>query len=163
MQIPLYVICCFSLAAFYIFSLYLTFVNLINHVLYFSAWVYPVWDSAFPELGCYFPSHFRRFSTISSPDIFSDPFSFSSSSGIPLSHMLVHLMYWRSLRPFSFFFILFSLFCSIVVISTTLFSSLLTYFLPHLFCFFYSFQCNFHFSFCILQLCLAVLIFLALC
>ena len=94
----------FLLLLFYISSVYLTFVNVINHVLYFCAWVYPVWDSAFPEPGYYFPSHVRRFSTISSPDIFSDPFSFSSSSGTPVSHMLVHLMYWRSLRLFSFFF-----------------------------------------------------------
>ena len=33
MGIPLYVICCFSLAAFNIFSLYLIFVSLINMCL----------------------------------------------------------------------------------------------------------------------------------
>ena len=43
MGFPLYVTCCFSLAAFNILSLCLVFVSLINMM---SPWVYPVWDSS---------------------------------------------------------------------------------------------------------------------
>ena len=41
---PLYVICCFSLAAFNILSLCLVFVSLISMSCHVSPWVYPVWD-----------------------------------------------------------------------------------------------------------------------
>ena len=66
----------------------------------------------------------ERFLTIISSNIFSDPFSFSSSSGAPIIRMLVYLMLsQRSLRLSSFLFILFSLFCYSAVISTILSSS----------------------------------------
>ena len=42
---PLYVTCCFSLAAFNILSLCLVFVTLISVCLGVFPWVYPVWDS----------------------------------------------------------------------------------------------------------------------
>ena len=45
MGFPLYVTCCFSLAAFNILSLCLVFVSLITMCLGVSLWVYPVWDS----------------------------------------------------------------------------------------------------------------------
>ena len=46
MGFPLYVTCCFSLAAFNILSLCLVFVNLISYVSWpVSPWVYLVWDS----------------------------------------------------------------------------------------------------------------------
>ena len=70
---------------------------------------------SFPMLG--------KFSTIISSNIFSDPFFFSSSSGTPIVQMLVHLMSQTSLRLSSILFILFSLFCSLAVISTVLSSS----------------------------------------
>ena len=67
--------------------------------------------------------------------------------------ILVHLMLpQRSLRLFSFHLVLFSLFCSIAVISPVSFLGHL-FFLPHLFCY-YSFQCIFHFCYCIVLLCL---------
>ena len=61
MGIPLWVNCCFSLAAFNICSLCLIFVNLINMSWGVSPWVYPVWDSlGFLDLGEYFLPHFRE-------------------------------------------------------------------------------------------------------
>ena len=45
MGFPLYVTCCFSLAAFNILSLCLVFVSLISVSWLVSPWVYPVWDS----------------------------------------------------------------------------------------------------------------------
>ena len=61
MRIPLYVTFYFSLAAFNIFSLNLSFVSLINMCRHVSPWVYPVWDSLrFLDLGGYFLSHVRE-------------------------------------------------------------------------------------------------------
>ena len=46
MGFPLYVTCCFSLAAFNLLSLCLVFVSLISMCLWHvSPWIYPVWDS----------------------------------------------------------------------------------------------------------------------
>ena len=65
-----------------------------------------------------------KFSTIISSKIFSYPFFFSSSSGIPIIQMLVCLILsQRSLRLSSDLFILFTLFCSSEVISIILSSS----------------------------------------
>ena len=108
MGIPLYVIYCFSLAAFNIFSLKLIFVRLINMCLgmFFLRFILygtlcPSWTwvtLSFPML--------VRFSTIISSTIFSDPFFFSSSSGTPIIRMLVHLVLsQRNLQFFSFFFL----------------------------------------------------------
>ena len=110
MGIPLYVICCFSLAAFNIFSLTLIFFSLINmcrgmfllgFILYATLCTSWTWVTiSFPML--------RTSLTIISSNIFSGPFSFSSSSGTCFSQMLVLLMLsQRSLRLFSFLFILF--------------------------------------------------------
>jgi len=70
----------------------------------------------------------RKFSTIISSKIFSVPFFFFfSSSGTPITQMLVHvIMSQRSLRLSSILFILFPLFCSKAVISTILSSSSLS-------------------------------------
>ena len=86
-----------------------------------SPWIYPVWDSLhFLNLTISFPI-LGKFSTIVSSNIFSVPFFFSSSSGTPIIRMLVHLILsQRSLRLSSSLFILFSVFCSVVVISTIL-------------------------------------------
>ena len=60
MGIPLCIICCFSLAAFNIYSLCLIFLNLINMCL--APWVYPVWDSlGFLDLGGYFREVFNYY------------------------------------------------------------------------------------------------------
>ena len=61
MGIPLCVICCFSLAAFIICSLRLSFVNVISMSWGVLPWVYPVWDSlGFLDLGDYFRPYFRE-------------------------------------------------------------------------------------------------------
>ncbi|XP_049565758.1 uncharacterized protein LOC125964388 [Orcinus orca] len=123
MGIPLYVICCFSLAAFNMLSLNLSFVSLINmclggfflgFILFGTLCASWTWVTlSFPMLG--------MFSTIISSNIFSVPFFFSSSSGTPIIRMLVRLVLsQRSLRLSSVLFIAFSLFCSAVVISTIL-------------------------------------------
>ena len=117
MGIPLCVICCFSLAAFNIYSLCLIFVNLINmclgvfrlgFILFGTRWV--SWTQvaiSFPILG--------KFLTIISSSIFSWPFFLSSSSGTPMIQMLGHLtLSQRSLRLSSFLLILFSFFLSFI-------------------------------------------------
>ena len=58
MRIPLYMICCFSLAVLNIFSLNLIFVSLISICLAVSPGVYFVWNSlCFLYLSEYFLSH----------------------------------------------------------------------------------------------------------
>ena len=126
MEIPLYVIFCFSLSAFNIFSLNLIFVSLINmcfDVFFLGFIVYGTLCASWTWVTISFPM-LGKFSTIISSNIFSDPFFFSSSSGTPIIQMLVHLVLsQRSLRLSSILFILFSLFCSLAVIYTILFSS----------------------------------------
>ena len=90
MGIPFCVICCFSIAAFYICFLYLIFFNLINmclevfrlgFILFGTLWVSWTWVIiSFPILG--------KFSTIISSTIFSWFFFLSSSSGTPMIQML---------------------------------------------------------------------------
>ena len=128
MGIPLCVIYCFSLAAFNICSLCLTFVNLINmclgvfclgFVLSGTLWVSWTWVIiSFHILG--------KFSTIIFSSIFSWSF-FLSSSGTPMIRMLGHLtLAQRSLRLSSFLLIHFSFFLSDSFISTILSSPSLT-------------------------------------
>ena len=85
---PLYVTCCFSLAAFSILFLCLVFVSFINLCLGLSPGVSSLLlldlTISFTMLG--------KFSTIISSKIFSYPFFYSSSSGIPIIQMLVHLI-----------------------------------------------------------------------
>ena len=111
MGIPLWIICCFSFAAFNICSLCLIFINLINMclgvfqlgiILFGTLWDSWTWVAiSFPILG--------RFSIIISSSIFSWPFFLSSTSGTPMIRMLGHLtLSQRSLRLSSFLFILFS-------------------------------------------------------
>ena len=123
MGFPLYVTCCFSLAAFNILSLCLVFFTLISmclgvfllgFILYgtlCASWIW--WTICFPMLG--------KFSTIIYSKIFSYHLFFSSSSGTPIIWMLVHLIWsQRLLRLSSVLFILFTLFCSSEFIFTTL-------------------------------------------
>ena len=122
MGIPLWIICCFSFAAFNICSLCLIFINLINmclgvfrlgFILFGTLWVSWTWVIiSFPILG--------KFSTI----IFSSIFSWSSSSGTPVTQMLGHLtLSWRSLRLSSFLLTHSSFFLSDSFISTILSSN----------------------------------------
>ena len=111
MEIPLCVICCFSLPAFDICSLCLIFVNLINmclgvfclrFMLFGTLWVSWTWVAIF------FPILWK-FSTIISSCIFSCPFFLSSSSETPMVQMLGHLtLSQTSLRLSSFLLFLFS-------------------------------------------------------
>ena len=56
MEVPLYGICRFSLVAFNIFFFVFNFCQSDCYVSwYIPPWVYPVWDSALPRLGCLFP------------------------------------------------------------------------------------------------------------
>ena len=125
MGIPLCVICCFSLAAFNICSLFMVFVNLINmclglfhlgFILFGTLWVSWTWVIiSFPILG--------KFSTIIS-SIFSWSFFLSSSSGTPIIPMLERfILSWRSLRLSSFILISFPFFFSDSFISTILSST----------------------------------------
>ena len=109
MGFPLYVTCCFSLAAFNILSLCLVFVSLISvclgvfllgFILYGTLCACWTWLTiSFSMLG--------KFTTIISLKIFSYPFFFSSSSGTPIIQMLLHLiLFQRSLRLSSVPFIL---------------------------------------------------------
>ena len=110
MGIPLWVSCCFSLAAFNLRYLCLIFINLINmclgvfhlrFILFGTLWVSWTWVAiSFPILG--------KFSTIVSSSIFSWPFFLSSSPGTPMIWMLGHwILPQRSLRLSSFLLILF--------------------------------------------------------
>ena len=120
MGLPLYVTCCFSLAAFNILSLCLVCVSwismclgvfLLGFILYGT--LCASWTSLTISL-----SMLGIFSTIFSSKIFSYPL-FSSSSGTPIIQILVHLILsQRSPRLSSALFILFTLFFSSEVIST---------------------------------------------
>ena len=111
-----------------------------------SPWNYSVWDSlCFLDLIDYFLSHIRKFSSIISSNIFSVAFFFSASSRTPIIQMLVCLMLpQRSLRLSSVLFILFSLFCSAILISTICLPGYLSVVLPQLFCYWFLLE-NFEF------------------
>ena len=121
----MYVIYCFSLVAFNIFSLYLIFVTWITmclSVFLLGLIVYKPLHSL--DLGNVFFPMLRKFSAIISSDIFSSPFSPYSLSRTLLKLILMCLIVsQRSLQLSSLLFILFSLFWSVAVISTTLSSS----------------------------------------
>ena len=121
MGIPLYGICCFTLAAFNIFSLYLIFDSLINMclvMLLLGFILYGILCTFWTSLTISFPI-LGKFSIIISSNIFSVPFFFSFSSGTPIIQMLMCLMLSQwSLRLSSILFILFSLFCTVGVISS---------------------------------------------
>ena len=87
-----------------------------------SPWIYPVWNSLyFLDLIEYFFSHIREVFCCNLFKYFLSLFLFLFSSGTPIIRMLVSLILsQRSLRLSSILFILFSLFCSVVVISSIL-------------------------------------------
>ena len=108
--------------AFNIFSLFLIFDSLINMSWHVSPWICPVWDSlCFLDLTDYFLSLVREVFNYNHFKYFLRPFLFLFFSGTPIIQSLVHLMLSQmSLTLPSILFILFSLFCSVVVISTLL-------------------------------------------
>ena len=87
-----------------------------------SPWVYPVWDSlCFLVLIDYFVSRIMEVFNYNLFKYFLSPFLFLFFFLDPIIRMLVCLMLsQRSLRLSSILFILFSLFCSVVVISIVL-------------------------------------------
>ena len=110
MGIPLCVICCFSLAAFNIFSLCLIFISSVNmclglfhlgFTLFGTLWVsWTWWAISFSILG--------KSSTIISSSMYSFPFFLSTSSGTPMIKMLrCTTLSQRSLSLFSFLLLLF--------------------------------------------------------
>ena len=159
MGFPLYVTCCFSLAAFNILSLCLFFVHLISmclglfplgFILYGTLRASWTWLTiSFPMLG--------KFSTIISSKVFSSPFFFSSSSSAPIIWMFLHLILsQRSLR------------LSSVLFNFLLYSALQKLFPPscllaHWFFFWFrysaidSFESIFNFSNCVTCLCMVIL------
>ena len=122
MGIPLYVICCFSLVAFNIFSLYLIFVSLINLCLSIFLVLFILNGTlCFLDMGDYFLSHVREIFYYDLFKYFLRPFLYLFFFWNPIIQMLVCLtLFQRSLRLSSFLFILFSLFCSAANISTIL-------------------------------------------
>ena len=122
MGVPLYVICHFSFVAFNMLSVFnfCQFDYCVSRCV--PPWVYPAWDSVFPGLGLFpFPClgsfqllSLQIFSQVLSL-FFWDPYIMWMLGCLTLSQ--------RSLRLASFLFILFhSIFCSVAVISTILFS-----------------------------------------
>ena len=128
MVIPLYGICCFSLAAFNIY-LYLIFDSLNNMglgVILLGFILYGTLCASWNLLTISFPILWK-FPTIITSNVFAVSFFFTSSSGTTIVRMLVCLILsQRSLRLSSILFILFSLCCSVVVISTIFSSRSLT-------------------------------------
>ena len=108
MGVPLNVFCRLSLVAFNILSL--IFVSLITMCLcvFLLGFILPgTLCASWTWLTIYFPM-LRKFSAVTSSNIFSGPFSLSSTSGTSIMQILVHLMLsQRSLRLSSFF----SFFC----------------------------------------------------
>ena len=92
MGFPLYVTCCFSLAAFNILYLCLVFVSLFSMFCMFLLGfiVYGTLGASWTWLSISF-SMLEKFSTIISSKIFSYPFFFSSSSENPVIQMHQHL------------------------------------------------------------------------
>jgi len=111
MDIPLYVICCFSLVDFHIFSVF----NFSKFDDCMFQHVNPIWDClCFLDLGDCFLSHDRKVFKY-----FLRAFSPSSPSGTPVMRMLVHLPLSQRFLKLSDFF---SFFC--------LYSVLYPWFLP---------------------------------
>ena len=112
MRFPLYVTCCFSLAAFKILSLCLVFVNLISMCLGMFLLGFILYRTLCTSWTCLTISFsmLGKFSTIISSKIVSYTCFFSSSSVTPIIQMLVHfILCQRSLRQSSVLFILFIL------------------------------------------------------
>ena len=125
MGFPLYVTCCFSLAAFNILSLCLVFVSLISVSWRVSPCIYPVWDSlSLLDLIDYFLFHVGEIFSYNLFKKFLIPFPFLFFFWDPCNSNVLHLILsQRSLRLASVLFILFTLFCYSEVISTIFFSS----------------------------------------
>ena len=117
MQVPLYVTCHFSLVAFNILSLSLIFVSLITMCLcvFLLGFILPgTLCASWTWLTIYFPM-LRKFSAVTSSNIFSGPFSLSSPSRTPILQMVCLMLSQRSQAVFISFHS-FSVLCSMAVI-----------------------------------------------
>ena len=140
MGILFYIICCFSLAVFNIFSLEFMFFSLINmclSVFHLGFMLYGTLCGSWTCVAISFPMS-GKFLTIISSNIFSDPISFSSSSGTPIIRMLLNLICPRGLWDCPHFFSVFFLYS----IPWQLFSPFylpvhLSVLLPQLFCYWF--------------------------
>ena len=123
MGIPLCVICCFSLAAFNICSLYLIFVNLINMCFGLFCLGFILFGTlGFLDLGGYFLPYFREVFNYYLLKYFL--WLFFLSSGTPVIRMLGRLtLSQMSLRLSSFLLILFSFYLCASFISSILSST----------------------------------------
>ena len=123
MGFPLYLTCCFSLAAFSILSLCLVFVSCLVCV---SPWVYPVWDYLCPlDLIDYFLFNVREFFKY---NLFKNcllPFLFLFSFWDPYNLNIggFYIVWEVSETIFSSFLFFFTLFSSSEIISVVLSSS----------------------------------------
>ena len=108
MVLPLYVTCCFFLAACNILSLCLVFVSLISLGVFLLGFIlYRTLCASWTWLTISF-SMLGKFSTIISSKIFPYTFFLSSFSGTPIIWILVRLLLFQmSLRLSSVLFILF--------------------------------------------------------
>ena len=104
MGCPLIVICCFPLAAFNILSLTLAILVTMFPGVFFGLFQYGTVH--FLDLDDYFLPRQGKFSPILSSNAFSGPFPLSSP-GPSKIQILVNLTSQRSLKLFSFLFILF--------------------------------------------------------
>ena len=125
MRVPLCFPCCFSLAAFNIRSLCLVFVSLISMSWCVSPWVYSVWNSlCLLDLIDYFLFHvgeifnYNLFQNFLTPFLFPFFFWDPYNSNIGAFDIIPEVSE-TILRSFT----LFTLFCSLEVISTILSSS----------------------------------------
>ena len=135
MGFPLYLTCCFSLAAFNILSLCLVFVTLISMCLGMFLLGFILCGTVCALGPDYFLFHVGEIFKYNLFKNFLIPFLILFFFSIPIIWMLVLLILsQKSLRLSSVLFILFILFCSLDVISTILSSSSLISF----FCFRYS-------------------------
>ena len=156
MGIPLCVICCFSLAAFNICSLYLIFVNLINMCFGLFCLGFILFGTlGFLDLGGYFLPYFREVFNYYLLKYFL--WLFFLSSGTPVIRMLRPLtLSQRFLRLSSFLLILFSFFLSASFIS-------IFYLTYPIFCLLYStvgsLQSDFDLIYCIIHYILTLFYF----
>ena len=120
MGIPLYIICCFSLAAFNIFSLYLIFDILINMCLGVFLLGFILYGTlCFLDLIDYFHSHIREIFNNNHFKYFVSLFLFLFFFWNPCnSNVGVFNVVPEVSETVMILFILFSLFFSVVVIST---------------------------------------------
>ena len=154
MGIPLNVTCYFSLAAFNILSLILdTLITICFGVVLLWLILFLILCASCTWMSVSFP-RLENFSSLMPSNLFSVPFSLSSTSGISISVLDVFSEV-SNCPHFSSLFIL--LFCSPIVISTIMYSSSLICFSALFSLLLFSFI--FHFTYYILHLCLVVLLF----